>query len=115
MIELSPWVPILGAPITTALGAIAVAVVNKKRERADPLDQATKLMGQLQSDREADRKESREMRTELRDGLAEANNKIDGLYEQVGQWRGYGTAWELWHADGMPNPPGPPKRPTFTN
>lgn len=107
MIELSPWVPIVGAPLIAAFSAIIVAWINKKRERADPIDRAIKLIDQLQEDRQDDR----QMHADLRSSLDRTESKVDELYDIVGIWRGYGIDWELWYADGMPHPPGPPKRP----
>lgn len=79
------------------LGGIAVALINK---RANPFDQAQALIDQMQEERAADR-----------DNRTRLESKLDRLYDVLGAMRSYATEWELWHAEGMPDPPGRPQRP----
>lgn len=39
--------------------------------------------------------------------------KLVAIYKAAVTHRDYGFAWEEWHADGMPGPPGKPERPDF--
>ncbi|ALE05502.1 hypothetical protein AL755_08455 [Arthrobacter sp. ERGS1:01] len=38
------------------------------------------------------------------------DRKFDQLYASLGFERAYSMEWEEWHSNGMPNPPGIPKR-----
>lgn len=93
---------IIGAPIIAALASIITAAIG--RQRTDPFAQAQQFIDQLQKDRTSDREDR--IRLE---------GKVDKLYDKVGALRDYAVAWELWHADGMPDPPGPPQRPDLSN
>lgn len=41
---------------------------------------------------------------------ARMDQKFNELYGNLGSEREYSTEWEDWHRDGMPNPPGKPRR-----
>ncbi|WP_104087032.1 hypothetical protein [Arthrobacter sp. GMC3] len=41
---------------------------------------------------------------------ARMDEKFNELYGNLGSEREYSTEWEDWHRDGMPNPPGKPRR-----
>lgn len=41
---------------------------------------------------------------------ARMDEKFNELYDNLGYERAHSMAWENWHRDGSPNPPGPPQR-----
>ncbi|WP_104088047.1 hypothetical protein [Arthrobacter sp. GMC3] len=62
-------------------------------------DQQQLIITQLQEDRKA--AEQREARQD---------RKLDEVYGLLGYEREHTLEWEEWYRDGMPNPPGKPKR-----
>lgn len=88
--------------IATALGGggIGSIITALVKARGSGFDQMSIVVTTLQAEREADRKDN-----------AALSKRVDHLYIQLGGWRDYGTAWEEWHAAGMPDPPGRPQRP----
>lgn len=92
-IDIPVWaVPVLVAVIA-ALGGMVVALINRR-----PNQQAA-LLEAMAKNREADSKENQRL-----------DVKVDSLYVKLGIERDYSMSWEDWHAAGMPDPPGRPRR-----
>lgn len=92
-VDIPVWaVPVLIAFIA-AIGGVAVALINRR-----PNQQAA-LLEAMQKNREADSKENQRL-----------DVKVDSLYTKLGIEREYSMEWEEWHRQGMPDPPGRPKR-----
>lgn len=108
MTSLQAFIAVAAALGGLGIGGIIVAIINK---RADPFAQSQQLVDQLQEDRKSDRED----RVSDREDRVRLEGKVDKLYDVVGAARDYGVAWELWHAEGMPDPPGPPRRPALFN
>jgi hypothetical protein len=91
-----PLVPVAVGLLALIAGVI-VALINRR-----PSQQAT-LLKAMQENREADKRENQRL-----------DKKVDGLYDKLGMEREYSMEWEDWHAAGMPDPPGRPRRKQLT-
>lgn len=92
-IDVPAWViPIVLAFIAAASG-VMVALINRRP------NQQSALLEAMQKNREADSKENQRL-----------DVKVDSLYVKLGIERDYSMSWEDWHAAGMPDPPGRPRR-----
>lgn len=89
-------------PTITGLagGGLGTIISALTKARGYGFTQMNAIVSALQAEREADRKDN-----------AALSMRVDNLYVQLGGWRDYGSAWEDWHAAGMPDPPGRPQRP----
>lgn len=92
-IDIPTWaLPLMIAAIA-AVGGVVVALINRR-----PSQQAT-LLDAMAKNREADSRENQRL-----------DVKVDSLYVKLGIERDYSMSWEDWHAAGMPDPPGRPRR-----
>lgn len=92
-IDFPAWlVPMVGS-LLALIAAVWVALINRR-----PNQQAA-LLEAMARNREADSAENQRL-----------DKKVDGLYAQLGIEREYSMEWEDWHAAGMPDPPGRPRR-----
>lgn len=108
--------PILGAPLIAAISAVIVAWINKRKDRVDPIEYIDKANSHLQSmidQLQEDRQDDKQLRIDLREVLKKTEAKVVELSNVADLWRAHAIQWEMWHADGMPDPPGPPKRPNI--
>ena len=91
-IDIPTWIPVI-LGLLTLTGGIAVAVINRRPNQQNALLEA------MAKNREADSKENQRL-----------DMKLDQVYDKLHIEREYSMEWEDWHAAGMPNPPGRPKR-----
>ena len=91
-IDIPTWIPVI-LGFLALVSAVIVALINRRP------NQQSALLEAMAKNREADSKENQRLDT-----------KVDKLYIKLGIEREYSMSWEDWHAAGMPDPPGRPKR-----
>ena len=91
-IDIPTWIPVILGSLAL-ISAVVVALINCR-----PTQQSA-LLEAMAKNREADSKENQRL-----------DAKVDSLYVKLGIERDYPMSWEDWHAAGMPDPPGRPKR-----
>ncbi len=107
MTELA-WLAPVAAAALTALAAVIVATINRRRARADPADQLNTFITQIQADRAAGREQLAAMASIASQFMAES--VADRQHSTA--MEAWGVAMNAWILDGMPNPPGQPPQPT---
>ncbi|POH58929.1 hypothetical protein [Arthrobacter glacialis] len=133
---LASWLPVavqVGVPIALALiAALGTWGVSQRKAKNDVSAQAAAHELAIAAQQEEFDGKKREMamardqqmydtqqqiittlQTSNRDSAhreARMDEKFNELYGNLGYERDYSTEWEEWHRNGMPDPPGKPKR-----
>lgn len=101
------WLIPLAVAGLTALAAVAVAAINKRRARPDPADQMNTFIAQVQDDRQKGREQLATM-TAIASQFMGESVRDRAHSTAMDAWA---VAVNAWIDDGMPNPPGQPLRP----